>query len=60
MAFDKYEIYIEKYYEGSISLNDIITEVEKFCYVLPVLELVNGVKIGRDKILDYTVRLGSS
>ena len=57
-AFKKYETELIKYLKKEIKLDTFINRVEKLCFVLPVLDLFHGTKIGRDKIMDSTIKLG--
>ena len=46
--------------DGKISLQSFLENVYKICKIIPVLDMLHGVKTGRSKIMNKTIKLGEN
>lgn len=60
IAFNSYEKYINNVINGKIILEDFLKYIKEHCIILPILDMFNGVKAGRNRIIDNILKLGET
>lgn len=58
-AFDKYSSLIPQVLEGKINLDDFVKQAYVLCKIIPILDMLHGVKSGRNKLIPYIIKLGT-